>query len=205
VVSAYSNFFDNNTFPSFTPDKGIFLYYLLRKMIYLVLIPLGITAYLIGKYRKPKTDFENSETVVKHIKRLLGKNHMMPQLILETSMNALTRIIIIFMALDFKNQIRTFEINSILIGFLISIFISIWLTRQMTKVWDLLMNGKRPPDYGDALLFIANTLILFYLVVGVSIFAGVISLNNKYASLAIIGSPMIINGWQLFKKTYIKS
>ena len=121
-----------------------------REVIYLLLLLIGLFLGYLAIRSKPMEQEEKKKTIT-DLKRLLGDNKLMPELITALGVNGSTYVIIIgllyiteYIVLDFLNLV-------ILMGSFLGVIIAIWLTQRLMETWKDFQEGKPITDYRDTL------------------------------------------------------
>ena len=184
---------------------GVLFYIGLRNPAYLLLVILGSIAFFLGSYYKaPKHSFEDKRKIIKHLEKLLGDNRLLPVLIFENINIGTGMFFLVIILVDHKIISLGFEAYVLLFFFIISLSMSVWLSKQMKMIWDAIRNGKKPDSYKDSLLIILNIIILFYLIAAILMFRNFFSDNRINAGMSWMSISFINGAWRLFKKSYQK-
>ncbi len=181
---------------------GVFLYITSSNYLFLSLFLLSGIVFLLSYRYKPKHKFENHKKAVKHMKRILGDNALMPALIAETGAGGSSLLLVILYALDYRDLQIGFSNIWLILGLVISISTSFWLTKRLIAVWDQLAEGIKPVNYKDGLMIMTTVLITLYFFSGLFIMAGVFTHKSEIANLSIMAGPLFIQAGRLFRETY---
>ncbi|MBD3207636.1 hypothetical protein GF319_15005 [Candidatus Bathyarchaeota archaeon] len=162
------------------------------------LIPLmGLLLAYLGRTSTPNT--EDRKEVVSHLKRLLGKNRLMPGLI--NTLGIFGSTIIVALGLLNIAGIREFDnlLRIIVLEGILGVAVALWLSSRMYDVWGDFQQGRRPKDYGDILLVLTSVTLVFNIGISIVLLSQIIS-KGSYP-LIWLPIQLMLASYSLMKDT----